>query len=90
MNATELHSDSQLLANCADQATSDATSLVLGIAAGVMALLSEALPFVRKVKSQGLLHAVYLTICESECLDEPAAAVDNKAPPINQDGQGDV
>ena len=89
MNATELYSQSQL-ANCADQATNDATSLVLGIAAGVMALLSEALPFVRKVKSQGLLHAVYLTVCESECLDEPAAAVDNKAPPINQDGQGDV
>ena len=88
MNSTALYSQSQLLANCADQ-TSDATSLVLGVAAGVMALLSEALPFVRKVKSQGLLHAVYLTVCESECLDEPAA-VDNKAPPINQDGQGDV
>ena len=81
MNATELHSDSQLLANCADQ-TSDATSLVLGIAAGVMALLSEALPFVRKVRSQGLLHAVYLTVCESECLDD-------KDPPVRnqQDGQ---
>ena len=84
MNATELYSDSQLLANCADQ-TSDATSLVLGIAAGVMALLSEALPFVRKVKSQGLLHAVYLTVCESECLDD-------KDPPVRnqQDGQGSV
>ena len=82
MNATELYSDSQLLANCADQATSDATSLVLGIAAGVMALLSEALPFVRKVRSQGLLHAVYLTVCESECLDD-------KDPPVRnqQDGQ---
>ena len=81
MNATELYSDSKLLANCADQ-TSDATSLVLGIAAGVMALLSEALPFVRKVKSQGLLHAVYLTVCESECLDD-------KDPPVRnqQDGQ---
>ena len=86
MNATQLYSDSQLLANCADQATaSDATSLVLGIAAGVMALLSEALPFVRKVKSQGLLHAVYLTVCESECLDD-------KDPPVRnqQDGQGSV
>ena len=84
MNATELYSDSKLLANCADQ-TSDATSLVLGIAAGVMALLSEALPFVRKVRSQGLLHAVYLTVCESECLDD-------KDPPVRnqQDGQGDV
>ena len=84
MNATELYSDSQLLANCADQ-TSDATSLVLGIAAGVMALLSEALPFVRKVRSQGLLHAVYLTVCESECLDD-------KDPPVRnqQDGQGSV
>ena len=87
MNATELYSDSQLLANCADQATNDATSLVLGIAAGVMALLSEALPFVRKVKSQGLLHAVYLTVCESECLDDKE--VD---PPVRnqQDGQGSV
>ena len=84
MNATELHSDSQLLANCADQ-TSDATSLVLGIAAGVMALLSEALPFVRKVRSQGLLHAVYLTVCESECLDDKE--VD---PPVRNDGQGSV
>ena len=86
MNATALYSDSQLLANCADQATaSDATSLVLGIAAGVMALLSEALPFVRKVRSQGLLHAVYLAVCESECLDD-------KDPPVRnqQDGQGDV
>ena len=86
MNATQLYSDSQLLANCADQATaSDATSLVLGIAAGVMALLSEALPFVRKVKSQGLLHAVYLTVCESECLDDKE--VD---PPVRNDGQGSV
>ena len=84
MNATELYSDSKLLANCADQ-TSDATSLVLGIAAGVMALLSEALPFVRKVKSQGLLHAVYLTVCESECLDDKE--VD---PPVRNDGQGSV
>ena len=85
MNATELYSDSKLLANCADQTTGDATSLVLGIAAGVMALLSEALPFVRKVRSQGLLHAVYLTVCESECLDD-------KDPPVRnqQDGQGDV
>ena len=84
MNSTALYSQSQLLANCADQ-TSDATSLVLGIAAGVMALLSEALPFVRKVRSQGLLHAVYLTVCESECLDD-------KDPPVRnqQDGQGDV
>ena len=84
MNATELYSDSKLLANCADQ-TSDATSLVLGIAAGVMALLSEALPFVRKVRSQGLLLAVYLTVCESECLDD-------KDPPVRnqQDGQGSV
>ena len=84
MNSTALYSQSQLLANCADQ-TSDATSLVLGIAAGVMALLSEALPFVRKVRSQGLLHAVYLTVCESECLDD-------KDPPVRnqQDGQGSV
>ena len=82
MNATALYSDSKLLANCADQ-TNDATSLVLGIAAGVMALLSEALPFVRKVRSQGLLHAVYLTVCESECLDD-------KDPPVRNDGQGSV
>ena len=82
MNSTALYSQSQLLANCADQ-TSDATSLVLGIAAGVMALLSEALPFVRKVRSQGLLHAVYLTVCESQCLDD-------KDPPVRNDGQGSV
>ena len=60
---------------CGSTASSDSTATWLAIAAGVLTLVSEGLPFTKRVQSNGMCHAIFHWVCESGCLDKP---VDSK------------
>ena len=60
-------------------AADNTTTTWLAIVAGVLTLVSEGLPFTEKVKSNGLVHAIWAYVCESGCL--------KNANPITNDDQ---
>ena len=63
---------------CADDNT---TATWLAIVAGVLTLVSEGLPFTKKVKSNGLVHAIWAYVCESGCLLKNANPITNDDQP---------
>ena len=73
-------------AGCA-HGNDDTTATWLAIAAGVLTLVSEGMPFTKRVQSNGMCHAIFHWICESGCLDKPVAA---KKPDGNHSDQGGV
>ena len=40
----------------------------MALTSGIVAFLSESLPFVKQIKGAGLLHAAWTYVCESGCL----------------------
>ena len=63
---------------CGNDIPPDTTATWLAIVAGVLTLVSEGLPFTKRVQSNGLCHAIWAYVCESGCLNAPATA---KLPP---------
>ena len=68
MNVSALQSDIHTLTDCADGSVTDQTMTVLAIVGAALSLISEAMPFTKRVQAHGIVHAIWVTVCESGCM----------------------